>query len=89
MLDLYLDTSSMFVSEDTIYEPCDSIVTLNLTINYSIQTTGKSLEELIEEVYGLVGAFKYWRDDLHIDEKVKNAIVKKCNKDQGKSNFSK
>ena len=46
--------------------------------------SGKTLEELIEEVYGLVGAFKYWRDDLHIDEKVKNAIVNKCNKNQFK-----
>jgi phosphomannomutase len=47
--------------------------------------SGKTLEELIEEVYSLVGAFKYWRDDLHIDEKVKNAIVNKCNKNQFKS----
>ena len=44
-----------------------------------------SLEELIEEVYALVGPFKYWRDDLHIDEKVKNVIVNKCNKDQFQS----
>ena len=40
--------------------------------------SGKSLEELIEEVYDLVGEFKYWRDDLHIDEKLKDSIVKKC-----------
>jgi phosphomannomutase len=47
--------------------------------------SGKSLEELIEEVYALVGEFKYWRDDLHIDEKVKNDIVKKCYKNEYQS----
>ena len=40
--------------------------------------SGKTLEELISEVYELVGEFKYCRDDLHIDEKLKNSIVKKC-----------
>ena len=44
--------------------------------------SGKSLEELIEEVYDLVGEFKYWRDDLHIDEKLKDSIVKKCKNDE-------
>ena len=47
--------------------------------------SGKSLQDLIEEVYGLVGEFKYWRDDLHIEEKLKNNIVKKCNKDEYQS----
>ena len=47
--------------------------------------SGKSLEELIEEVYTLVGEFKYWRDDLHIDEKLKDSIVKKCKNDEFKS----
>ena len=47
--------------------------------------SGKSLEELIEEVYDLVGEFKYWRDDLHIDEKLKDSIVKKCKNDEFKS----
>ena len=47
--------------------------------------SGKSLEELIEEVYALVGEFKYWRDDLHIDEKLKDSIVKKCKNDELKS----
>ena len=40
--------------------------------------SGKTLEELINEVYELVGEFKYCRDDLHIDERLKNSIVKKC-----------
>ena len=47
--------------------------------------SGKSLEELIKEVYDLVGEFKYWRDDLHIDEKLKDSIVKKCKNDEFKS----
>jgi len=45
-------------------------------------TSGKSLEELINEVYELVGEFKYCRDDLHLDEKLKNSIVKKCNNNE-------
>ena len=44
--------------------------------------SGKTLEELINEVYELVGEFKYCRDDLHIDEKLKNSIVKKCNNNE-------
>jgi phosphomannomutase len=44
--------------------------------------SGKTLDELIKEVYDLVGEFKYCRDDLHIDEKLKNSIVKKCNNDE-------
>ena len=44
--------------------------------------SGKTLEELISEVYELVGEFKYCRDDLHIDEKLKNSIVKKCNNNE-------
>ena len=47
--------------------------------------SGKSLEELISEVYELVGEFKYCRDDLHIEEKLKNSIVKKCNNNEFKS----
>ena len=39
--------------------------------------SGKSLETLIEEIYG-VGEFKYWRDDLHLKEELKS-IVEKCN----------
>ena len=47
--------------------------------------SGKTLEELISEVYELVGEFKYCRDDLHIEEKLKNSIVKKCNNNVFKS----
>jgi phosphomannomutase len=44
--------------------------------------SGKTLDELVLEVYDLVGEFKYCRDDLHISEELKNSIVNKCNKDK-------
>lgn len=40
--------------------------------------TGKSLKELIQEVYDLVGAFSYNRDDLHLSENKKQAIIALC-----------
>lgn len=40
--------------------------------------TGKSLEELIQEVYEIVGPFAFERSDLHITESLKNQIVEKC-----------
>ncbi len=44
--------------------------------------SGKTLDELVLEVYDLVGEFKYCRDDLNISEELKNSIVNKCNKDK-------
>lgn len=40
--------------------------------------SGKSLEELIAEVYEIVGEFKFERSDLHIDEQLKQEIIKNC-----------
>lgn len=51
---------------------------MGLVIFEYMAKSGKSLEELIAEVYELVGEFKYWRDDLHLDEDLKTAIVAKC-----------
>ena len=51
---------------------------MGLVLFEFMSKSGKTLEELINEVYELVGEFKYCRDDLHIDEKLKNSIVKKC-----------
>lgn len=42
--------------------------------------TGKSLEELIEEVYAKVGAFAYERDDLHLTNELKQSIMDNCKK---------
>jgi phosphomannomutase len=40
--------------------------------------TGKSMDELITEIYEVVGAFAFERYDLHITEELKQRIVKKC-----------
>jgi phosphomannomutase len=40
--------------------------------------TGKTLEQLIEEVYAIVGEFKYDRNDLHITEDLKQRVLAKC-----------
>lgn len=40
--------------------------------------TGKSLKELIKEVYALVGPFSFDRDDLHISNDLKWSIIDKC-----------
>jgi len=40
--------------------------------------SGKSLDDLIAEVYEVVGEFKFERIDLHIDEALKQRIMKNC-----------
>ncbi len=40
--------------------------------------TGKTLKELCEEVYAIVGHFYYDRHDLHIENDKKNAIIAKA-----------
>ncbi|MFB6258405.1 MAG: phosphoglucomutase/phosphomannomutase family protein [Flavobacteriales bacterium] len=40
--------------------------------------TGNSINELIREVYGIVGEFAFQRRDLHIDEDVKQRIIEDC-----------
>ncbi len=40
--------------------------------------TGKSLKELIQEVYDMVGSFATYRDDLHLKESQKQAIIQQC-----------
>lgn len=40
--------------------------------------SGKTLDELIQEVYDIVGPFKFERNDLHITEELKQKIVAKC-----------
>jgi len=50
--------------------------------------SGKTLKELCEEVYAIVGRFAYDRNDLHIDNDKKNAIIKKA-ADGGYSKFGK
>ncbi len=45
-------------------------------------SSGKSLEDLINEVYGIVGSFSFERIDLHLDNKKKEDVIEKCQNDQ-------
>ena len=47
--------------------------------------SGKSLDDLIAEVYEIVGAFKFERSDLHITEELKTKIVGNCEANAYKS----
>ncbi|MDG1148477.1 MAG: phosphoglucomutase/phosphomannomutase family protein [Crocinitomicaceae bacterium] len=40
--------------------------------------SGKSLDDLIDEVYEIVGPFKFERNDLHITENLKTEIIESC-----------
>ena len=40
--------------------------------------SGKSLDELIDEVYEIVNPFKFERSDLHITEELKQSIISNC-----------
>ena len=52
---------------------------MGLTIWEFMAKTGKSLKELIAEVYAITGPFWFERNDLHIDETIKNNVLKNCN----------
>lgn len=47
--------------------------------------SGKTLDELIAEVYDIVGPFKFERNDLHITEELKQRIIANCKADNYKS----
>lgn len=51
---------------------------IGLTILEFMASTGKSLEQLIAELYDKVGSFSFDRDDLHITEAKKQAIMQRC-----------
>ena len=51
---------------------------IGLMILEFMAKTGKSLKELIHDVYELVGSFAFDRDDLHLKEEQKQAIIEKC-----------
>ena len=51
---------------------------MGLTIWEFMAKTGKSLNELIEEVYAITGTFSFERNDLHIDEAVKQKVLQNC-----------
>ena len=51
---------------------------MGLTIWEFMAKSGKTLEELIQEVYAIVGPFSYDRSDLHISESLKQEVLKNC-----------
>ena len=59
-----------------------------LVIYEFMTKSGKTLKELCEEVYAIVGHFTYDRHDLHIENDKKNAIIKKAT-DGGYAKFGK
>jgi len=57
---------------------------MGLTIWEFMAKSGKSLEELIQEVYAITGSFFFDRDDLHIDEGLKQRVLANCKSSQYK-----
>lgn len=55
----------------------DGIWTGLIILEYMAKT-GKSLKELITDIHELVGPFVYDRDDLHITDEQKQAVIKTC-----------
>ncbi len=53
-------------------------VWIGLVILEFMAKTGKSIKELMEDVYGLVGHFAFDRDDLHIANDKKWKIIENC-----------
>lgn len=51
---------------------------IGLMIAEFMATTGKSLDQLINDIYDRVGSFYFDRDDLHITNELKNEIIEKC-----------
>lgn len=51
---------------------------IGLTIWEYMAKSGKSLRDLIKEVYSIVGPFAFERSDLHLKEEIKNNIVERC-----------
>ena len=50
----------------------------SLVILQYMADSGKSLEEIIQEVYDIVGTFSYRRDDLHLTNAKKLAVIERC-----------
>lgn len=53
---------------------------IGLTLVEYMAKSGRSLTDLINEVYGIVGRFAFERSDLHLQEEIKNRIVENCAK---------
>lgn len=53
---------------------------IGLTILECMVKSGKTLKQLIEDVYAIVGRFSFERSDLHLQEELKNMIMANCEK---------
>lgn len=51
---------------------------IGLVVLEYMAKTGKSLKQLIQEVYDEVGAFKFDRYDLHVTEEIKQTVLNNC-----------
>jgi phosphomannomutase len=51
---------------------------MGLVIWEFMATSGKTLDELIKEVYDIVGPFSFERNDLHIREDIKQKVLENC-----------
>ena len=58
---------------------------MGLTMWEYMAKSGKSLQDLIKEVYDIVGSFAFERSDLHLQEELKNKIVENCERNNYKS----
>src|SRR4051812_48095915 len=58
---------------------------IGLTIWECMASSGKSLQDLIKDVYAIVGPFSFERSDLHLQEEIKNRIINNCKKQVYKS----
>ena len=54
--------------------------------------SGKTLKQLCQEVYDVVGKFVYERNDMHIENSIKESIIDKASKNEyanfGKYNYN-
>ncbi len=55
---------------------------MGLTILRFMHESGKSLRELIDEIYSITGSFAFARADLHIGKNLKLKVLAKCQKGQ-------
>ena len=51
---------------------------MGLTLWEFMAKSGKTLNDLIEEVYEIVGRFSFERNDLHIKEEIKQRVLENC-----------
>ena len=57
---------------------------MGLTIWQFMNETGKNIIQIIEEIYSITGTFFYSRNDLKIEEKLKNKVIQACKNDMFK-----